>query len=82
MASRLGATKSEFIAIPGRDVRGGAGGAGVGSGSSGASGSFQEDDPPCLFGTPKFSPATTVTLEDTEKVGLPLKTSWTFWYDR
>lgn len=80
MASRLGAVKSDFIAIPSRD-RGGGGGGLAGSASSGG-GSLHEDDPPCLFGTPKFSPATTVTLENTEKLGLPLKTPWTFWYDR
>jgi len=84
MAGRLGATKSEFIAIPGRDIRGSGGGGGGGSGGgsvgSGGGGSLQDDD--CLFGTPKFSPGTTVTLEDTEKQGLPLKTQWTFWYDR
>jgi len=83
MAHRLGAVKSEFIAIPGRDRGGGSGGSGgsVGGGSVGSgTGSF--DDSPSLYGTPKFSPATTNTLEDTEKLGIPLKTSWTFWYDR
>lgn len=76
MAGRLGATKSEFIAIPGREERGG-GGSLPGS----LTGSLH-DDSPGLYGTPKFSPATAVTLEDTEKAGLPLKTPWTFWYDR
>lgn len=66
MAGRLGATKSDFIAIPGREDH---------------SRIISEDDG-TPYGTPKFSPASAITLEDTEKLGIPLKTSWTFWYDR
>jgi len=36
-----------------------------------------------FVGTPKFSPASAVCLEEREKCSEnPLKTSWTFWYDR
>ena len=35
-----------------------------------------------LIASPKLSPASVVNLQDTEKLGIPLKTPWTFWYDR
>lgn len=35
-----------------------------------------------LFKSPKISPSSVLTLEDTEKPENPLKTQWTFWYDR
>ena len=65
MAGKFGATKSEFIAIPGSERR-----------------SNHLDEDLTLFASPKLSPGSVVTLEDTEKLGIPLKTSWTFWYDR
>ena len=57
----------------------------TGGGSVGSGGSYVgslDESSPSLYGTPNFSPQTTHTLEDTEKQGLPLKTTWTFWYDR
>ena len=40
------------------------------------------EDDNTLFNTPKLSPSSVLTLEGTEKLGIPLKTRWTFWYDR
>lgn len=67
MAGKIGTTKSEFIAIPG---------------SEGRSSINTEAEDVTLFASPKLSPTSVVSLEDTEKLGIPLKTSWTFWYDR
>lgn len=41
-----------------------------------------QDDDPVNFNTPKLSPSSVMSLEGTEKLGVPLKTPWTFWYDR
>ena len=41
-----------------------------------------KDDDPIRFNTPKLSPSSVLTIEGSEKVGIQLKTSWTFWYDR
>jgi len=35
-----------------------------------------------LVGSPNLTPSTVVNLKDTEKLGIPLKTPWTFYYDR
>jgi len=58
---------SSNIAIPGRDKQ---------------TLQVQESDYLQLIASPKLSPSSVVNLKDTEKLGIPLKTSWTFWYDR
>ncbi|XP_065674452.1 eukaryotic translation initiation factor 4E type 3 isoform X2 [Hydra vulgaris] len=41
-----------------------------------------QNDELALISTPKLSPSSVTTLKDTEKLGIPLKTPWTMWYDR
>ena len=66
MAAGLGKAASDSINIPGRN-----------SGRL-----LVGEDDPSLFNSPKLSPSSVLTLEDTEKPDIPLKTPWTFWYDR
>jgi len=66
MAAEPGKATSASIQIPGRD----------------RDHLCVQDDDPLNFNTPKLSPSSVMTLEGTEKLGVPLKTPWTFWYDR
>ena len=66
MASSPGKATSDSINIPGRDRQ---------------TLNIIEDDLGVII-SPKLSPSSVINLVDTEKVGIPLKTPWTFWYDR
>lgn len=67
MAASLGKTSSDSIGIPGRQNQ---------------TLKVQEPNDLSIIASPKLSPTSVVSLADTEKLGVPLKTPWTFWYDR
>ena len=67
MDVNLGKAASASIGIPGRGNQ---------------SLQVNEADDLSLIASPKLSPTSVVSIKDTEKLGVPLKTPWTFYYDR
>ena len=67
MAASLGKTTSNSIGIPGREEQ---------------ALKVQEQYDLSTIASPKLSPTSITSLVDVEKLGVPLKTPWTFWYDR